>query len=112
MQAALACRTKDEAEALVVSEIERMQAMAHYRRPEELRLIVKANIGYHSADYTREEAARLLDLFECEHPYFGKIEDWPKTPEETFKRGYERGQTMRRQSQRSLVSTGKEDRTL
>lgn len=39
----------------------------------------------------RAAAGRLLDLFETRHPYFGAIEDWPKTAEETVEMGFKLG---------------------
>lgn len=112
MHAALACTTKVEAEALVLEEMERIRILHPYRTEAEQRFIVKGNIGYCSGYYSREEAARLLDLFECEHPYFGKIEDWPKSPEAALLLGFKAGEAMKKRSEDALVSTGVENRTV
>lgn len=112
MAVALACTTREQAQAVVADEVKRIQADGHYRSAEELRLIVKANIGYLAGYYSRDEAARLLDLFETEHPFFGKIEDWPKSPEDALKMGFDYAEAMKKRRRDALVSTAVENRTV
>jgi hypothetical protein len=105
MRDAQACSTKDEATALVANEIAGLIAQSPLLLEEQAREIVLKNIGYMSGYCERAEAARILDLFETRHPYFGAIENWPKTPEETLEMGMKLG--LRRKSQApEHLSTG------
>jgi hypothetical protein len=93
MEAAQACTTKEEARELVQKEAEAILAakIPGVAVPEQARDIVRSNIGYTTGWLDRKEAARILELFDARHPYFGAIEDWPKTPEETIELGIKVG---------------------
>jgi hypothetical protein len=91
MRDASACTTRDEARELVKNEIASLIGQSPLLLEEEARRIVLGNIGYMSGYCDRAEAERLLDLFETRHPYFGAIEEWPKTPEETLEMGIKLG---------------------
>lgn len=51
---------------------------------------LRADLGYFAGYYSNETRERVERLFNCEHPYFGKISvNGPPTPEEVFRMGYE-----------------------
>ena len=88
MEAAQACTTKEQARELVQKTADAViRESGEPLMPEEARQIVLTNIGYTTGWLDRKEAARILELFGARHPYFGAIEDWPKTPEETLELG-------------------------
>jgi hypothetical protein len=95
MTDATACTTKEEARELVKNEVAGIMHQRPNLLEEEARAIVLGNIGYMTGYCDRAEAGRLLGLFETRHPYFGAIEEWPKTPEETIAMGYKRGMRAR-----------------
>lgn len=62
--------------------------------------IVKENLGYQAGYYDNETRERVERLFDCAHPFFGKIsENGPPTPEQAFKMGQELGKQMRDRGQ-------------
>jgi len=50
--------------------------------------IAKINLGYYAGYYSDETRERVERLFDCSHPYFGKIVAYKVTPEEAFDIGY------------------------
>ena len=102
MDEAQACKTKEEARALVQREAEKViAARGTITLPEEARQIVLTNIGYTTGWLDRKEAARIFELFGARHPYFGAIEDWPKTPEEeTIELGIKAGMQAKARAER------------
>jgi Zn-dependent protease len=86
-----ACTTKEEAHALVEREVMALRLRSAVMSEAEAMESVLASIGYATGYFDRDEAARLLALFETKHPIFGAIEEWPQTPEETFKLGLAMG---------------------
>jgi hypothetical protein len=96
MTAVQACTTKEEARELVKAEVAAVMAARPLLLEEQGRSIVLHNIGYLAGYLDRSEAARLLDLFETRHPFFGAMEDWPKTPEETIAMGMKVGMQAKR----------------
>lgn len=85
------CTTKEEASALVerlvtsiLAEVPAMTTMGALD-------IARQNVGYLTGYYSRAEAARLLDLFETKHPFFGAIKDWPTNPEDILRMGIRMG---------------------
>lgn len=106
MRDAQACTTRDEARELVANEIAGLMQQSPLLLEEQARGIVLGNIGYMSGYCNRAEAARLLDLFETRHPYFGAIENWPKTPEETIEMGRKLGLQSRAQAPKRLRAGG------
>lgn len=79
MDAAKACKTK--AEALAFKD--------EYRK---ITPHADANIGFGTGYENRDEAKRLKELFEVEHPIFKKADP---TPEQAFHIGFRRGQEMK-----------------
>ena len=55
--------------------------------PTEAEMIVKTNLGYYSGYYDDETMIRVQNLFDCEHPVFGKAERGLPTPAEAFQMG-------------------------
>lgn len=98
MDAASACTTKEQARELVKDEVDGLLRSNATLLAEQARTIVLSNIGYMTGFFDRSEAGRLLEIFETRHPYFGAIEDWPKTPEETIAMGYKVGMQARREA--------------
>lgn len=96
MTAIEGCTTKHEAQKLVRAEVAAVMRSRPLLLKEQARSIVLGNIGYLVGYYGRTEAARLLDLFDTRHPYFGAIEDWPKTPEEAIAMGMKVGMQAKR----------------
>lgn len=90
-----ACTTKEQANDLVRVEIARMLALEPQMLPEQARATLMHNIGYLSGYHSRAEAARILALFETRHPFFGAIEEWPKSAEEMVSMGYQLGMQRR-----------------
>jgi hypothetical protein len=96
IDAAVACKTKEEAQEFIHQETVQILELRPELLPEQARSIVTGNIGYMSGYLSREEAGRILDLFGTRHPYFGAIEEWPKTPEETIEMGFKVGKQAQR----------------
>ena len=49
--------------------------------------IARVNLGYYAGYYDREIRARVEELFECEHPHFGKAVSNPISTEDIFVMG-------------------------
>jgi len=50
--------------------------------------LVKSNLGYYAGYYDAETRERVEDLFDCEHPIFGKIEkNGAPSPGQAFEAG-------------------------
>jgi hypothetical protein len=96
MDAASACTTKEEADTLLAKEIDKLMLADPHILHEQARAAVLTNVGYLSGYFDRATAGRILELFETRHPYFGAIEDWPKTPEETIALGVKAGMQAKR----------------
>jgi hypothetical protein len=82
-----ACTTKDQAKALVDKQVTYILAEVPAMTTMGAREVALQNIGYLTGYYSREEAARLLDLFETKHPIFGAIKDWPTNPDDILRLG-------------------------
>jgi hypothetical protein len=54
--------------------------------------IAKSNLGYWAGYYDPETYARVMDLFDTSHPFFGK--KWP-TPQNAFATGIMKGTEAR-----------------
>jgi hypothetical protein len=79
--------TKDKAAALV--DAEAAETAGFYEMPvEDARANLLASIGYCTGYYDTDTADRILDLFETEHPIFGRTHP---TPAEALKMGMELG---------------------
>lgn len=81
-QIVLACRTKPEAQ----------EFLAAYSA---VNPSARENIGYLTGFLDQKTATRIFDLFDCEHPVFGR--NFP-TPSEAFQMGVERAAKMMNRS--------------
>ena len=82
--------TKDEASAIFAAQVEDLKGLGVEEA--EARRRVKANIGYFAGYYSAELQDKAYDLFETEHPIFGRSHP---TPEEALRLGIEHGQRMK-----------------
>lgn len=89
--------TKEKAQQLVQWKVNEMVDLLDYTE-DEARRITLINIGYYSGYYDHETADRIMDLFETEHPVFGRTHP---TPQEAFRLGRELGEKMKKESQRA-----------
>ena len=84
VQTALVAGTKEKARALVDAETARICAAETGRRPAEVKKILLSNIGYMAGYKDQTTADRIYELFDTEHPFFGRRHP---TAEEAFVRG-------------------------
>lgn len=91
IKAGLAAGTKDAAAAIVTERVGEMMLELGYK-PEDARKTLLSNIGYYTGYLDHETADKVMELFDTEHPYFGRKH---YTPEEILKMGYEIGRKMR-----------------
>lgn len=63
-----------------------LHTMSFGKSREEAEQIERSNIGYYAGYYDSEIASRVYELFNCKHPIFGDVKNWP-TPEEAFEMG-------------------------
>jgi hypothetical protein len=92
--------TREQAAALVDAEVVRMAGGGEIDA-ETARRNLLANIGYCTGYCSHEHADRIMDLFQTEHPIFGKTHP---TPEEICRLGMERGRASR---ERKLIDDQK-----
>ncbi len=79
-------RTREEAKKVFDSLVDDL-VTRHKKTKQEARAITKSNIGYCSGYYDEKTASRVLNLFDTEHPIFGKY--YP-SPKEAFEKGLEK----------------------
>ena len=80
--------TKEQAAALVAEEVAEM--VAHYElSEEEARKRLLGNIGYVTGYLSHKQADNVMELFDTEHPFFGRQHP---TAEEALRMGYEYAQ--------------------
>jgi hypothetical protein len=80
--------TKEEAAALVAEEA--AAAADFYKIPVKTAAAnILSNIGYFTGYFDHATADRIMDLFDCEHPVFGRNHP---TAEEAWRIGLEYGQ--------------------
>lgn len=72
MQAVLACKTREDADQLISAELNCICAQKKCPSPEEAKQILLRSIGYLAYYYDGRTIDRILDLFQTEHPFFGK----------------------------------------
>lgn len=77
--------TKEQAAALLDEEA-RDYAEALHLDEETARRQLRSNIGYMSGYYAHAQADRIMELFDTEHPIFGRNHP---SPEEAFQLGLE-----------------------
>ena len=63
---------------------------------EECISIQKSNLGYFAGYYTDDTRERVERLFDCEHPFFGKITENKITDVEAFAMGLKMGKESRK----------------
>jgi hypothetical protein len=68
---AMKVQTEAEAKEYLEACIEHRMRVANRTRAE-AEHIEKTNIGYWTGYYAHETADRVMRLFDCEHPYFGR----------------------------------------
>jgi hypothetical protein len=86
--------TKEGAADLVTQQVGEMMLVLGYT-PEDARARVLTNIGYYTGYLDHETADKIMDLFETEHPVFGRTHP---TPQEAFRLGKELGEQMKRRT--------------
>jgi len=88
---------QEEADS-ILAELVEISMMHHGFAHEEAVRRTKENIGYHAGYFSNEIRERVERLFDCEHPFFGRIAiKGPPTVSEAFKMGQEFGAKLRRQ---------------
>lgn len=84
---ALACNTKEEAQAWLEKNI-REREKEYGQSSVEARKIILSNLGYMAGYYDKETSQKVYDLFQAEHPIFGTPNYWSTLiPEEAFRAG-------------------------
>jgi hypothetical protein len=87
--------TKEKAAALVEEEAKLTKKRLPMHRLETLRLFIRVSIGYFTGYYDHKTADKVMELFETEHPIFGKKHP---TPAEAFTMGIELGKQSKGES--------------
>lgn len=82
--------TKEEAHDLLVEQVKEMVVLGDSREEATRHMLV--NIGYFAGYYSHEIADKAYDLFDTEHPIWGRVHP---TPEDAFRMGLEYGQRSR-----------------
>jgi len=80
---AMEVQTGAEAKEYLEACIEHCMRVGHYKRAA-AEHIEKSNIGYCTGHFDTATADRVMQLFDCEHPVFGRGHP---TPEEEFEMG-------------------------
>lgn len=83
--------TRERARQLVDLQVAEMIDVLGYDEAE-ARRVTLVNIGYYCGYLSNETADKVMDLFETEHPVFGRTHP---TPEEAFRLGRELGERMK-----------------
>jgi hypothetical protein len=86
----------EEARAIIAEEVKAYRAIDPAQAEETTRAILLNNIGYCSGYCDNKLADRILDLFETEHPIFGKTHP---SAEEALRIGIEYGKKSREREQ-------------
>jgi hypothetical protein len=86
--------TKEKAQQIVQWKVNEMVDLLEYKE-DEARRITLMNIGYYTGYLDHETADKVMNLFETEHPVFGRTHP---TPEEAFKLGRELAEKSKRRT--------------
>jgi hypothetical protein len=86
--------TKEGARRLVQQQVDEMVKVLSYDEAE-ARRVTLVNIGYYTGYLDHDTADRIMELFDTEHPIFGRTHP---TPEEAFRLGRELGEQMKRRT--------------
>lgn len=81
----LAAGTREKARELVAAEVGLICAADADCDPAEVKKTLLSNIGYWAGYCNPAQAQRIYEIFDTEHPIFGRREP---TPEEAFARGF------------------------
>jgi hypothetical protein len=85
--------TKEKARQIVQWKVDEMMDVLGYEA-NEARRITLINIGYYTGYMDHETADKVMELFETEHPVFGRTHP---TPQEAFRLGRELGEKMKKE---------------
>jgi hypothetical protein len=88
---AMSIKTKEEAKEYLDALIEYTMAMNGVKLEDAIR-IEKSNLGYYAGYYDNETIKRVQELFDCQHPIFGKV---IPTAEEAFNMGRNIGRKIK-----------------
>jgi hypothetical protein len=88
VRTALAAGTREKARELVAAEVENIRKKEPRRDPAEVKRTLLSNIGYIAGYEDPTTADRIYELFDTEHPVFGRRHP---TGEEALARGMLRG---------------------
>lgn len=95
--AAMRCKTKEEAAAWLAAEINRYQ-LEFGKDGEEAEHVIKSNLGYMAGYCDHEAAQKVQRLFGAVHPIFGTADyHQTMTPEEAFETGKRVGERLKSQ---------------
>ena len=87
LRLAMKAENKIEADRIFKKMIKKCVGITH----EEAIRRTKSNLGYYAGYNSNEVRERVEELFECEHPVFGKIKELgPPTTKEAFDCGFKR----------------------
>lgn len=92
IKAALAAGTKEKAQELVAQQVAEMTTQLDYKDPADARQRVLKGIGYYTGYLARADADKVMELFDTEHPVFGRTHP---TAEEAYRLGKLFGEKMR-----------------
>lgn len=95
-QMALKAKTKEEAAFILRAHADTLAKAFDF---DETRALVEAKIdlGYWGAYHSNETRAAMEELFECEHPIFGRFkQNGPPDLADAFKAGMQAGEQMRK----------------
>lgn len=94
MEACCKVRTKGEAAALLEVFVDEAAEECDKSR-DELRDIIRENIGYCAGYLNTNDTKRVMELFEARHPVLGTYEEMCRlTPEQIFNMGMELGRSL------------------
>ena len=97
IKAALEAGTKERANQLVTEQVGEMMLVLGYT-PEDARRRVLMNIGYYTAYLDYATGDKVLELFDTEHPVFGKGHPNP-IAEEAYRKGLEFAERMKQKKE-------------
>lgn len=80
--------TEPEEARKIYNQLVEISMMEHGKSHDEATSIIKENLGYRAGYHSDEIRHRVEDLFDCEHPVFGKISiNGSPTFDEAFRLG-------------------------
>jgi hypothetical protein len=86
--------TKEQAAQLISEEAAELAKMMNATETE-TRAVILLNIGYATGYYDHATADRIMDLFDTEHPYFGRRHP---SQEEILQMGIELGKKLKEEA--------------